>query len=322
MHIKGELVNILGTPTGSSGSYTNKYLHKTLEFLMRQAEPYASFAGIGGSYDSVLGYFELQDGRQDYNIYSELKHGVSGTLISSMAQPGWNGKLRIIDVFHTSPIAMQSMFLNSSNVTNFLAAEFNNDSFVAATVFHVLPVFEDVLRRQMMETAYRVRRSNYGYEVRGGNIRIFPTPTNTAAVPRLWVRVAQPQDPANPSFEDDSVYGVSGPSNAPFDNIPYGTINSWGRQWIRQYALALARELLGLIRSKMKSIPIPNAELTLNGDDLVAQGREDKAKLREELIAFLESVSQPKLIEQEAAIANNLAQQLQWIPMGKCIFIG
>jgi len=324
--IKGDLVNVLGSPTGSSGSAgnTNKYLRKTLEFLMRQADPYASFAGIGGSYDSTLGYVELQEGRQDYNIYSELKHATSGTLIAGSAPSGSNGKLRIIDVFHSEPIVAQSYLQNGSNVSNFLASEFRYDSYTNSTVFHVLPIFEDVLRRQMLETAMRVRRSNYSYEIRGGNVRIYPIPTNTAAVPRLWIRVAQPQNPADPSFEDDSIYGVSNAGNAPYGEVPYGTINAWGRQWIRQYALALARELLGLIRSKMKTIPIPNGELTLNGDDLVSQGREDKDKLRTEIREFLESVTHSKLIEQEATNAENIARQLKYVPMpvGRMIFVG
>jgi len=322
--IKGDLVSMLGTPTGSSGSYTNKYLHKTLEFLMRQADPYASYAGVGGSYDSVLGYFDLEPGRQDYNLYTELKDAASGTLVAGSAPAGWNGKLRIIDVMHTSPVAAQHFLLNASNVTNFLATEFNYESYVNSTVFYVLPVFEDVLRRSMLDTAYRIRRSNYSYEVRGRNIRIFPVPSNTDTTPRLYVRVAQPQDPTDPSYTDESVQGVSSASNAPFSDIPFATINAWGRQWIRQYAFALCRELLGIVRGKMKTIPVPNADLQLDGDELRQQGREDKDKLRTELREFLESVSQPKLIEQEATIADNLARQLKHVPMplGRFVYVG
>jgi hypothetical protein len=331
MQIKGELANILGAPTGSSGSvgYENRYLHKTLEFLMRQADPYASYAGVGGSYDSVLGYFQLESGRQDYNLYTELMHPTSGTTVAQSLPSGSRGKLRIIEVFHAEPLAAQHMLLNASNVTNFLATEFNYESYVNSTVFYVLPVFEDVLRRQMLETAFRVRRSNYSYEIRGSNIRIFPVPAAGAIEMqgnRLWVRVAGHADPLNTAYSalDDSTYGVSGPSNAPYGNIPFGTINSWGRQWIRQYAMALARELLGLVRSKMKSIPVPGGDLTLNGDDLVSQGREDKDKLRTELREFLDSVSQSKLIEQEATVAENIARQLKFLPMpiGRAIFVG
>lgn len=325
--IKGELTNIMGTPTGDGRDYTNKYTRKTLEFLMRQADPYASFAGVGGSYDTVVGYFQLESGRQDYNLYTELIDLKSGDLVSSLPAFGQQGKLRLIEVCHFDPIAAQAMLLNASNITNFLATEFNYESYVNSTVFYVLPIFEDVLRRGMLKAANHVRRSNYSYEIRGSNVRIFPIPSARAIDTqgnRMYVRVGLPQDPLSPSFTDDSINGVSGPSNAPFGNVPFNTINSWGRQWIRQYTFALSRELLGLTRSKMKTIPIPGGELTLNGDDLVQQGREDKDKLRTELREFLESVSQPKLIEQDATIAENLARQLKYVPMpvGKMIFVG
>jgi hypothetical protein len=81
MKIQSELANVLGMPTGSLNDMTNRYLHQTLEYLMRQASPYASYAGVGGSYDATLGYFDLEAGRQDYNIYTELKDAVSGSVI-------------------------------------------------------------------------------------------------------------------------------------------------------------------------------------------------------------------------------------------------
>ena len=77
MQIKSEMTNLLGMPTGSN--MTNKYPMRTLEYMQRQAEPYASLAGVGGSYDSTLGYITLQDGVQDYDIYSDLVEAVSGS---------------------------------------------------------------------------------------------------------------------------------------------------------------------------------------------------------------------------------------------------
>jgi hypothetical protein len=88
--------------------------------------------------------------------------------------------------------------------------------------------------------------------------------------------------------------------------------------------LALARELLGLVRSKFKSVPIPNAELTLNGEDLVTQGREDKERLRTELAEYLDNFTNEKIAEREANTAELIAKQLKYVPMplGKFITIG
>ncbi len=324
MKITSDLTNVLGMPTGST-DLTNRYAKRTVEYLLRMAEPYATEAYVGGSYDATLGYVELVSGQQDYNIYSDIKDNTSGLGIYESMASGSKGKLKIVEIFHFEPLAAQHFLLNASNVTNFLASNFNYESYVNSTVFYVLPVFEDILRRGMLEQAFRVRRSNYSYEVLGGNIRIYPVPVSDLQTGRLYIKVMKPQSPLNPtSYTDDSIYGISGPSNMPFGNIPFSTVNQPGRQWIRQYTLALCKELLGLIRSKFSSIPIPNAELTLNGSELVSQARDDKDKLTTQMKDFLANLTNQKLLENDALAAENLNKQLKYIPMplGKGIVIG
>jgi hypothetical protein len=322
--IQSELTNILGLPTASA-DFTNKYAQNTLEFLLRKAEPYANESFVGGSNNAKLGYVDLESGRQDYNIYTELKDAVSGSIIYNNLPSGYKGKMKIVEIFHFEPLAAQTFLLNASNITNFLATNFNYESYVNSTVFYVLPIFEDVLRRGMLESAFRVRRSNYSYEVLGSNLRIYPIPTTDLQTGKLYIKVMPKADPYNPSaYGDDTVSGVSGANNFPVGNLSYGTVNGPGRQWIRQYTLALCKELLGLIRSKFQSIPIPNADLQLNGDALISQGREDKDKLVTQMKEFLTNLTHAKLVEADALAAENLQKQLRYIPMplGKCITIG
>jgi hypothetical protein len=221
-------------------------------------------------------------------------------------------------------LAAQQFLLNASNITNFLATNFNYESYVNSTIFYVLPVFEDVLRRGMLETAFRVRRSHYSYDVQGRSLRIYPIPSTEFQLGKLFIKVASTQNPLNPSYNDSSIYGISGPQNMPLNNIPFASITQPGRQWIRQYTLALARELLGLVRSKFQSIPIPNAELQMNGAELVSQGREDKEKLITQLREFLDNLTNAKLLETAASAADNMVKQLRLVPVpnGKAIVIG
>ena len=324
MKITSDLTNVLGMPTGSA-DLTNRYAKRTIEHLLRMAEPYASEAYVGGSYDATLGYVDLIGGQQDYNIYSDLKDNSTGLGIYSSMTSGSKGKLKIVEIFHFEPLAAQTFLLNASNITNFMATNFNYESYVNSTVFYVLPVFEDILRRGMLETAFRVRRSNYSYEVLGGNLKIYPVPASNLQIGRLYIKVMKPQNPLNPTaYADDSIYGVSGPNNMPFGNIQFSTVNQPGRQWIRQYTLALSKELLGLIRSKFSSIPIPNAALTLNGSELISQAREDKDKLITQMKEFLANLTHQKLLEADALAAENLQKQLKYIPMplGKSVIIG
>lgn len=325
MKIQSELANVLGMPTGSN-DLTNAYPHQTLEFLMRQASPYSTYAGVGGNYDATLGYIDLVGGKQDYNIYTDLKEAVSGSVIYQTMPV--KSQIRVIDVFHFEPLAAQHFLLNASNMTNFLATNFNYESYVNSTIFYVLPIFEDVLRRGMLESAFRVRRSHYSYEILGSNLRIYPIPVTDIQTGKLFLKVqAGALDPLNATAlqgQDQSIYGVSGPQNVPLGNIPFASITQPGRQWVRQYTLALCRELLGLIRSKFTNIPIPNADLQLNGESLVSTGREDKERLLTQLKEFLDNLTNAKLMEQQALLAENMQKQLKYVPMplGKAISLG
>lgn len=335
MKIQSELINVLGLPTGST-DLTNIYPQQSLEFLVRLAQPYATEAFMGGNYDAQLGYIDLIPGVQDYDIYASVKDAVSGSNLWLSVPSGSRGKMRIVEVYHFEPSAGQSSLLNASNMTNFLATNFNYESYVNSTVFYVLPVFEDILRRGMLETATRVRRSQYSYEILGSKLRIFPIPLMSSNQPnRLYLRAyLKPNNPLasniggtlslSGSSGDSSLYGISGPSNVPLNNLPYSTITQPGRQWIRQYTFALAKEILGLIRSKFQSIPIPNADLQLNGEALRTDGRDDQVRLRDQMKEWLAKLTNQALMESQVSLAQSLQSQLKLIPfpIGKAIIVG
>ena len=175
-----------------------------------------------------------------------------------------------------------------------------------------------------MDVSHRVRRSNFSYKVIGTKIRIFPTPTGDQTNRRVWIRVGFAPDPLNPAYGDDTINGVSNLSNVPFGDLTYSNVNSIGKQWVRQYTLSLATELLGLVRSKFKSLPIPNTDIQLDGDNLISQGREDKKDLVAKLREMLESLTYDKIIEMNAIKAENIQKQLRTIPIpnGNAITMG
>ena len=105
-----------------------------------------------------------------------------------------------------------------------------------------------------------------------------------------------------------------------FSNLKYSEINSPGRQWIRKYTLALAKELLGIIRSKYASMPLPNGEVSLDGEALKAEGREEKAQALDELKEFLDSVSLTEKSRQEQEQVEAQQQVLNKAPLG--IYLG
>ncbi len=326
---KSTLLNYLGYTTGSN--IEQKYPRENLEYLSRFAEPYAMEASIGGSYNTLSGSITLEPGKQDYDIYTELKNE-SGTALftlgSNAVQTSDNtfhmrGKMKIAEVFHYDPQAAYRFF-DTTSAVNYLNNEFTFESFTPETIFYVLPVYEDILRAGQLDTSNRVRRSNYSYEINGTKLRLYPTPTGQLSGKKLWIRVRHYPDPLNPSYTDNSIYGVANVGNAPFNTILYNSINSIGRQWIRQYTVGVAMEMLGRVRNKFGSIPVPGAEVSLDGGDLISQGREIQKDLKTALNEMLDTMTYDKLIETSATRAENIQKQLKYIPIpnGKAIYYG
>lgn len=320
---KSQLLTYLGFNTGSGDEASNKMPRESLEYLARFAEPYATEAGLGGSYNHYSGSITLQTGQQDYDLYNDLLGGDGIALFSGSHNESPRTKMRIMEVFHFSPQAAYRFF-DTTSAINYLNNAFSFESFTPETIFYVLPVFEDVLRAGMLDISNRVRRSNYSYKVIGTKLRIYPTPSLNEVPNKLWVRVRFYANPLDPDYEDQTTNGVSNLSNIPFGNVDYTKVNSMGKQWIRQYTLALCMEQLGLIRNKFGTLPIPGGNVTLNGSDLITRGREDKTNLNTKLREMLETLTYDKLVETAAARAENLTKQLSKIPVpnGKAIFMG
>ena len=113
---------------------------------------------------------------------------------------------------------------------------------------------------------------------------------------------------------------VTNVSNVPYNNPIYSQINSIGRQWIFEYALSLCKEMLGYIRGKYSTIPIPGADLTLNQADLISAATAEKQALIERLRAYLEETSREKLLERRSLETDSRIKELQQVPY--VIYIG
>jgi len=338
---------VVVSKTGPSGR-ENKFPRETLEYLVRRAEPYATEAAVGGSYDSVRGYIELKQDQQDYNVYRDLiipgdnneklklidyDSGDANTNLSifnpvykdyKYAKNAQKTKIKIQEIFHFSPQAAYRFF-DTTSAINYLNNQFSFESFTPETVFYVLPVFEDLLRAGQLDISNRVRRSNFSYRLQGKNVRIFPRPTQANPM-NLFISFSFPKDPYKTSlpYDDASLSGASNISNIPFGNIEYKTINAMCRQWIKQYTLALCKETLGLIRSKFSTVPIPGSDLQMNGSELISQAREDKQRLSDSLGETLDKLTYQKLLEADAAQSESMATILKRIPIpnGRAIIIG
>ena len=106
----------------------------------------------------------------------------------------------------------------------------------------------------------------------------------------------------------------------PYENLPYRNINSMGKQWIRKYCLALCKEMLGQIRGKFTTIPIPGDAVTLNHNELLSQAKAEQDQLKSSLTEMLASPEYRELVKYDAEKADATAKTFAFSPLP--IFVG
>jgi hypothetical protein len=318
-NMKNWLWNQVGSETTSSvtssmgmGSNTQNTPHMGTSFIL--SDQYGQAAQVGGDATLYSGSITLSGSQQMYDLSDS-----SATTYESA--PSDNDTLEVQRVFNYGPSAMTRFydpFAGSFEQRQMLDA-FGFGNVAPAVSFILRPVSYDVARAQAIETNDKVRKSNYSFELQNNKLRIFPIPSSGDAGSKIYFHYYKRNDlrDTSRSYNSDK---SSDPSNVPYKFITYSEINSNGRQWIRKYCLALSKELLGIIRSKYASMPVPNGDVTLDGEGLKAEGREEKQQLLDELKEFLDSVTLTEQTRQEQEQADANSRVLSRSPLE--IYIG
>ncbi len=331
------LPSMLGKSTGSfnqDGEITNalsasnvalKYPKYSLDYMRNMGKAFALEGGLSSNDTIYSASLSTVVDVQDYDLQDIIESAsVSGVDVDGNAVP-YAGKLGtkkaiIRRVFYKTPQSMWRFFgyyggLNAiGNLSSY--GQYADDS-----SFEVIPTWQNKLQAMAYETAIYTRNSHYSYEIKNNKLRLFPVP-NIATPQNFWVEFSIPSDPWTESEDgvDTGVNGVNNMNTLPFANIPYESINSIGKQWIRRYALVLCKETLGQIRSKFSTLPVPGEAITLNGPALLSEAAAEKKELRDELKTILAEMTYPKVVEQQATMTDNLQKIEQKIPT--LVFVG
>jgi len=303
-NIRNNLSNLMGQSTGSN--FTNTFVEGTnMGSLIKIANSYGQEAEVGGYTSQKSGSFATQIGVGKY----DLNH-----LWADVSESG--NRIEIKKVYYENTPAISRFFdpyAVSAKGTLNLMDEFGFSSFSPAAQFVMMPIYEDLLRIQAIEFNDQVRRSAYTFNIVNNQLHIFPVPTDKTPA-QIWFDYIVVED-RDANAIQKKPGAVSSYSNVNYDFIPYRTINSVGKQWIWKYTLALAKELLGAIREKYATIPIPEGEVSLDGAALRAEAQNDKDRLFEQLRQNLEELSRPKQMEYRMQEADNVQKMLNKIPM-------
>ena len=301
-----------GNSSGSTtmGTGSQQPVHGGMGSAITLSEKYGEAVNVGGGVEMYSGSVTLVTDEQEYDLQNSTLESGDG-----------DKRLEIQRVFNYGPSAMSKFYdpyVGSFDQQQMLDA-FGMGNVSPAVSYILRPISYDITRANMVETSDKVRKSAYSFELVNNKLKIFPRPTANDNGLKVWFEYKLKDDVKSTS-KTYSQNKVSDPSNMPYKFLTYSEINANGRQWVRKFTLALSKELLGIIRSKYSTMPLPNGEVTMDGDALKAEGREEKAQLLEELKEFLESVTlkEKALAEQEVADANQAV--LNKAPLG--IYIG
>jgi hypothetical protein len=299
----------------STQNLTDKLPHQTLDYLNRLATPYGSEANQGGLQNQRKAYAEFSTTDQDKNLLTGFVDYESGSSVADYITTLSAGNISVRTVYHQEPASVYRYYDPYSSA-NVLSQEFQYESFSTEGMFYMMPVYGDLLRAGMLETSDYVRKSGYSYGIVGDKFRIYPQPLKGV---KVFIDYTVEMDPFNPDFKnpnigDPSITGISSIHNIPTTDINFENVNSTGKRWIRQYTLAICMETLGRIRRKFSSIPIPNNEITLDGDTLVQEGLEKQQELKDELNSTLDKVNNVEMMRGDAELAQAISDQYAHIP--------
>ena len=310
--VRDNMLSLEGAPTSSN--LNNALITPNMATIVRLSQQYASEAGAGGNITYYSGALALSNGVQEYDL---AEWAVSQSI---------SGDIEIKSVFYQSIPAVNQMYAPYG-----LGAFGGLGGVPAAGIYGgiygggygggylMMPVAFDAAVVQGIELSNTIRLSAFTFNIINNKITIFPIPNDQDTRNGfLWFEYIKNEERITNGLIQTNT--VTNPSNAPYGNPTYSQINSIGRQWIFEYTLALCKEMLGYVRGKYSTVPIPDQNMTLNQSDLLSAATAEKQALIERIRAYFDETSKRSLLERRAQESDFRKQEINNVPM--TIFIG
>jgi len=313
-NLRNNLDILRGQPKGKVANYSQTLVDGSyLPTTVRMSQQYGTLAGVGGSTSIKKAYVNLTASVQTYDLMNQavdVETGKNFNLIFS-----GSSTVDVTRVFYEATPAIARFFdpysVGAQGTLN-LMGELGFGQFSPAAQFLMMPLYEDVLRMQQIEFNDHIRKSTHTFNIVDNKLEIFPIPAS--ALTRIYFEYMSRDE-----FEHDSQIiqpeSLSDYSDIPYDFIQYSNINDVGKQWIRKYTLALSKELLGAIREKYSSVPIPDGEIALDGAALRSEAQVEKDALITQLRENLEEMSRKNVMENKTNESNHHQEMLRKVPL-------
>ena len=331
VNIVNNLMNTLGIQTGSGfmsgSSFTGQQIGNSFGYISKLSKAYGTEADSGGTAKWYKAKVDMIPGQQTYSIRTAVSKSLGINLTNTSS-------IEIKRVLHNPPPAIVRYFdpfVGTGLGSQHLLDSFGFGGMSPSISFMMMPIHADLLRLQSIEFNDQIRKSHYTFEVHGDDIKFWPVPTSgtgsassTIFYGSVWFEFLFEEDKNNDAllFGNTALIkgAVSDASNIPYTYQTYSSINDMGRAWIIKYGSALAKEMLGFVRGKYSSIPIPNSEITLNGSELISQGQTEKGELITQLREFLDKMTKEQMLTRQNTEATQMNEILAKVPLK--IYVG
>jgi len=259
-----------GNTTGSN--FNNQLITPNMGGTINVSEQYGNEVdGAGGDYEIQYGTLDVKINQQKYDLLSSIGSSLSGS-----------EAVYIKRIKHYQPAAINRYFdpyAGTGTGIQSLMQTFGFGNFSPGVNFMLMPLSFDIQKLQAIELNDTIRKSGYHFNIEANRyLKLFPVPTRDYTLHFEYVI----QSVANAPVKNTANNLITDISNVPYTNPTYTFINEPGRQWIRRYALALSKEMLGSVRGKYQSLPIPGETTTLDYARLLQEAKDEKEKLIED----------------------------------------
>lgn len=298
--IRENYLSFEGAPTGSTAN--NQLVEPNINRFVQIAKNYGTEALVGGNVTKHSGSLDLTGSVQSYDLDLWA------------TQNSIEGGIEVRRIFYEAPPAITRYFdpyAGTGTGVNSLMDQFGFGGMSPGVNFMLMPTSHDILKTQAIEFNDQIRKSTFTFELVNNKLKVFPVPQKDG---KLLFEYMKLTDKSALNF-DSNTGNITTVSEVPYSNPEYGHINSVGRQWIFQFSLALAKEMLGYVRGKYATVPVPGAEATLNQADLLTDARAEKTELLTNLRSMLLEASRGAQMEAQAQESDFLRATLAQVPM-------
>ena len=305
-------------------SLSRAFITKSLDFETRYTYAYSKIVGLqaGGDWEIKKDYVQLVPNQQIYEIPAGRE---------------------INEVLWFTPSTLNNLmfglggFAGVGNGTGLGGggglAQIGN----MAGSYYLTPVFDTLLRMQEVNIQRRIFAGDLTYYITalpGGKkaLHLLNTPGGKfdfgnaeLAKGQVWYWYYDTSQGDRDKCLADNPDIILLPSDVPFNKMSWEKLNNPAQIWVRKWFVAYCKETLARVRGKFSgNLKTPDGDLTMDYTTMATEGKDEKAKLLEELIGAdgrLTRLRPEKIMEREALLAENLNKQLKFRAMPRQIYV-